>query len=137
MSYIEEKPLEKVYYSIGEVSLLLGESQSLIRFWSDRFSAFIKPVRNKKGNRLFTVRDVENLRLLHHFVKDLGMTLDGAERRMRGNATGEDKRLEVIEKLRAIRGKLVAICEELDSPEEDENASGGDEEAVGRIIDSE
>mgnify|MGYP002682133468 FL=1 len=50
--------MEKMYYSIGEVAQILGESTSLVRFWSTTFSDFIKPVRNKKGNRLFTAEDL-------------------------------------------------------------------------------
>ncbi|MBP5229609.1 MAG: MerR family transcriptional regulator [Bacteroidales bacterium] len=108
---------QKLYYTIGEVSALLSENTSLVRFWSDTFSAFIKPVRNKKGNRLFTAKDVENFKLIHHFVKDLGMTLDGAKLRMKQNATGEDKRLEVISRLKQIRAKLLAVTDE--NPEDE------------------
>lgn len=111
---------QKLYYTIGEVSTLLSENTSLVRFWSDTFSAFIKPVRNKKGNRLFTAKDVENFKLIHHFVKDLGMTLDGAKLRMKQNATGEDKRLEVISRLKQIRAKLLAVTDETDENPDDE-----------------
>lgn len=62
--------MEKLYYTIGEVAEMLGESTSLIRFWSTTFSEFIKPVRNKKGNRLFTAEDVANYKIIHHLVKD-------------------------------------------------------------------
>lgn len=100
----------KVYYTIGEVSEILKENASLVRFWAEKFPQFIKPARNKKGNRLFTAKDVENFKLIHHFVKDLGMTLEGAERRMKENASGEDKRLEVINRLNSIKEKLQAVA---------------------------
>ena len=103
----------KVYYTIGEVSDLLKENASLVRFWAEKFPQFIKPARNKKGNRLFTAKDVENFKLIHHFVKDLGMTLEGAERRMRDNVTGEDKRLEVITRLNSIKEKLQGVVRQL------------------------
>lgn len=47
MPYKEFK-IEKLYYTIGEVADLLGENTSLVRFWSDKFSSYIKPERNKK-----------------------------------------------------------------------------------------
>ena len=75
MPYKEYKP-EKLYYSIGEVAEILGESTSLVRFWSDSFPEFVRPERNKKGNRKFTPADVENLRIIHHLVKDQRMTLE-------------------------------------------------------------
>ncbi len=59
-----------MYYSIGEVAEMLGESTSLVRFWSTTFSEFIKPVRNKKGNRLFTAADVATSGSYNHLVKE-------------------------------------------------------------------
>ena len=59
MPYKEYKP-EKLYYSIGEVAEILGESTSLVRFWSDSFPEFVRPQRNKKGNRKFTPADVDH-----------------------------------------------------------------------------
>jgi DNA-binding transcriptional MerR regulator len=50
----EEKKSNKLYYSIGEVSSMFNVNASLIRFWEKEFS-IIKPKKNKKGNRLFTL----------------------------------------------------------------------------------
>lgn len=112
MPYKEYKP-EKLYYSIGEVAAILGESTSLVRFWSDTFSDFVRPVRNKKGNRKFTPADVDTLKVIHHLVKDLRMTLDGAAARMRNNRAGLDRKTEVVERLRGIRESLLEISESL------------------------
>ena len=38
---------EKIYYSIGEVSKIIGISTSKIRFWEKEFDS-IKPKKNKK-----------------------------------------------------------------------------------------
>ena len=51
--------MDKIFYSIGEVAEILGESVSLVRFWSNSFPAFIKPDRNAKGNRRFSPEDLE------------------------------------------------------------------------------
>ena len=64
MPYKEYKP-EKLYYSIGEVAEILGESTSLVRFWSDSFPEFVRPQRNKKGNRKFTPADVKGQQEVH------------------------------------------------------------------------
>ncbi|MDR2584983.1 MAG: MerR family transcriptional regulator [Prevotellaceae bacterium] len=104
---------EKMYYTIGEVAELLSESTSLVRFWSQKFPAFIKPIRNKKGNRLFTVSDVENYKVIYHLVKERGMTLDGAAKRMANNKEGFDKSMDVIASLRRIRDELEEIRETL------------------------
>src|SRR6185295_16733593 len=39
----------------------------------------IKPATNKKGNRLFTKGDVDNIKKIYHLVKEKGFTLKGAK----------------------------------------------------------
>ena len=74
--------MERLYYSIGETAEILGESISLVRFWSDTFSKFVKPHRNAKGNRMYTAADIEVLKQVHLLVKSGGMTLQGAAARL-------------------------------------------------------
>jgi len=110
---------EKLVYSIGEVAEMLGESVSLVRFWSDKFPAFIKPQRNAKGNRRFSSKDVETLKLIHYLVKKRGMTLDGAADRLKENREGLDHKMAVIERLASLRSQLVELSESLKGQEED------------------
>ena len=105
--------MSKLYYSIGEVADLLGENVSLIRFWSDYFSKFIKPERNAKGNRLYKAEDVETLRQVHLLVKSNGMTLAGAAARMASDRKSVDARVKAINYLTDIRQQLVEIRESL------------------------
>ena len=113
----KDKPIEKLYYTIGEVSEELDVNASLVRFWAGKFPDFIKPARNKKGNRLFTARDMANFKVIYYLVKERGMTLEGAAKRMKDNITGEDKRVEVISRLTAIKEKLLGISAQLDKKE--------------------
>jgi len=80
---LKEKQAEdlKLYYTIGEVSAMLGVNASLIRFWEKEFPA-LKPKKNKKGNRLFTKADIHHLREIYHWVKEQGFTLEGARKKM-------------------------------------------------------
>src|SRR5574344_2043950 len=103
--------MDKIYYTIGEVAKILGENTSLVRFWSTTFSDFIKPARNKKGNRLFTADDLANFKIIHHLVKERGMTLEGAGKRMRDNKEGEDKTVDIIASLNNIKKQLQEIKE--------------------------
>ena len=82
-----------------------------MRFWSDSFPEFVRPERNKKGNRKFTPADVENLRIIHHLVKDQRMTLEGAAARMKVNKEGLDYRTD----LRGIKESLMEISQLLNS----------------------
>ena len=113
MPYKEFK-IEKLYYTIGEVAELLSESTSLVRFWAQKFPQFIKPARNKKGNRLFTAEDVANFKVIYHLVKERGMTLEGAQKRMKDNKDGVDKSVEVISALSRIKDQLTEISKALD-----------------------
>jgi len=116
MPYKEFKA-EKLFYSISEVSEIIGESTSLVRFWSDKFSKYIKPERNSKGNRKFTPRDVETLKLIHYLVKERGMTLDGAAERMKDNREGLDRNAEVVQRLLGIKEKLMLISRSIEAEE--------------------
>ena len=64
----KEKKIEKLYYSIGEVSEMLDVPISTVRFWENEFD-ILKPMKNKKGNRLFTPADIKNLRIIHQACK--------------------------------------------------------------------
>ncbi|MDR3184061.1 MAG: MerR family transcriptional regulator [Prevotellaceae bacterium] len=110
MPYKEVK-VEKMFFTIGEVAKTVGESTSLIRFWANRFEDLIRPHKNKKGNRMFTPNDVENIKLIHHLVKEKGLTLDGAHKRMKENKTGEDCSLEVVHALEDIKAELLSVKE--------------------------
>ena len=108
MPYKEYKP-EKLYYTIGEVADIIGENTSLVRFWAQKFPEYIKPARNKKGNRLFTADDLSNFRLIYYLVKERGMTLEGAAKRMKDNKEGVDRRVDVIESLTGIKERLTEV----------------------------
>lgn len=112
MPYKEFK-IEKLYYTIGEVAEILNENTSLVRFWAQKFPDYIKPARNKKGNRLFTADDLTNFRTIYYLVKERGMTLEGAAKRMKDNKTGEDRRVDVITTLNIIKERLQDISDSL------------------------
>ena len=108
MPYKEFK-IEKLYYTIGEVAEILNENTSLVRFWAKKFPEFIKPARNKKGNRLFTADDLSNFKLIYYLVKERGMTLEGAAKRLKDNKDGVDRRVDVITTLNNVKERLQEI----------------------------
>ncbi len=107
-----DKEIEKMYYSIGEAAAILDVNTSLVRFWEKEFD-ILKPKRNKKGNRLFTVKDMENLKLIYHLVKERGFTLEGAQKKLRQNKGDTAQNGEVVERLKMIRQALMDIKHEL------------------------
>ncbi len=111
MPYKEPK-IEKLYYTIGEVADMFNVNTSLIRFWEKEFD-IIKPNKNKKGNRLFTPADVENFHLIFHLVKEKGMTLKGAQKKMEENREDTINNFEVVSKLKDIKSILLDMKENL------------------------
>ena len=103
----------KLYYTIGEVSEMLGESSSLVRFWTNSFSRYLKPKRNAKGNRLYTQEEIEVLKQIHLLVKVQGMTLDGAAKKMSSDKKAVDGKVKVLESLKSIREQLVEVRKSL------------------------
>lgn len=105
MAFSEETEQEKRYYTMGEVAAMLEVNPSLVRFWEKEFD-ILKPRKNKKGNRLFTPKDLENLKLIYHLVKERGFTLKGAKTKLKENKDDTAKVAQVVEKLKNIRQAL-------------------------------
>lgn len=103
---------EKLYYKIGEVSEMLDVNPSLIRFWEKEFST-IKPKKNRRGNRVFTAKDIEELKKIYNLVKEQGHTLDGARRILKNNKNPNDKIIAIEDKLKELKSFLVEIRDEL------------------------
>ncbi|NNC83113.1 MAG: MerR family transcriptional regulator [Flavobacteriales bacterium] len=103
-----EKAIEKLYYSISEVAQMFEVNNSLIRFWEKEFD-IIKPKKNKKGNRMFTKQDIENIRLIYHLVKERGFTLQGAQQKLKENRSDTVDQVEVIDRLNKVRGFLIDL----------------------------
>jgi DNA-binding transcriptional MerR regulator len=111
MPYKEPK-IEKLYYTIGEVAKMFNVNTSLIRFWEKEFE-IIKPHKNKKGNRLFTPEDIKNFHLIYHLVKDKGLTLKGAEKKIKENKEDTINNFEVVKRLEEIKETLIEIKESI------------------------
>lgn len=104
----KERKIEKLYYSIGEVSRMLNVPVSTVRFWENEFD-ILKPMKNKKGNRMFTATDIKNLLIIHRLVKEEGMTLSGVKRKLNGRWDEADKMFEINESLQKIKSILLEL----------------------------
>ena len=104
--------MAKLLYSMGEVTEMFDVNPSLIRYWESKFDC-IKPHKNKKGNRMFTPSDVENLKLIYHLVKEKGMTLEGANNAMKRRGGKVKREVSILERLQNIRAMLIEVRETL------------------------
>ena len=108
----KEKEITKLYYSISEVATMFNVNSSLIRFWEKEFN-IIKPRKNKKGNRLFTQKDIDNFHVIFHLVKERGYTLEGAKKKLRSNRDETINQAEIVAKLKTVREFLVELKDQL------------------------
>ncbi len=132
MPNIDNQILSKLYYSIGEVADLLQVNASLLRFWEKEFNLSVSK-KNKKGNRLYTAKEIEKIQRIYHFVKIEGYTLEGAKKALKSkvelNSTPQNEVLEataakntrldqnasildtaaLISKLEAIKKRLLSL----------------------------
>ena len=108
----KEKKVEKLYYSIGEVASMFNVNASLIRYWEKEFDV-LQPKKNKKGNRLFTSKDIDNIYIIYHLVKERGMTLKGVKKKLKENREDTINNVEVVKYLQNIKNLLIEIREGL------------------------
>ena len=110
MSIIDIQSLTKMYYSIGELSKMLEVNASLLRFWEKEFGLKVSK-RNKKGNRLYSVKEIEVINKIYALVKVNGYTLDGAKKALKDKSSNPsiDEKQLVITKLSNIRERLIKL----------------------------
>jgi len=111
MPYKKPK-IEKIFYSISEVADMIGENQSLIRYWENQFD-ILKPHKTQKGTRLFSKEAIETVKLIHHLVKERGLTLKGAHENLKDNSVETFSNFEIVQCLQDVRQQLVEIRDEI------------------------
>ncbi len=126
--------IKKLYYSISEVSRLVGEEHYVLRYWETEFDQ-LKPQKNRAGNRIYTQKDITVIKAIKRLLRDNRYTIDGAKDIMKkhfdpasGELVGlEDEKLRTApaedavledessnkEKIELTRGELLAIRSDL------------------------
>lgn len=99
---------EKLFYKISEVAGIFNINISAVRFWEKEFD-ILKPKKNKKGNRLFTQKDIKNIQIIYHLLKERGFTVEGAKKKLKENKEDTINNIEIVTHLKDIRGFLVSL----------------------------
>jgi DNA-binding transcriptional MerR regulator len=102
----------KHYHSISEVASMFNISIATIRHWDTEFDV-LKPKKNKKGDRFFTKRDLEFIKVIHHLLKEKGYTIEGAKRKMQLNPNQELGRVKAMDSLKEVRSFLISLKDSL------------------------
>jgi len=109
-----EQEYTKKYYKIGEVAKMLSVPTSTVRYWEKEFSQ-VKPMKNKKGDRIFNIKDIETLKEIKFLVHDRGVKIAKAGKRLQGKTgvVGTDKHKDVVKRLIDLKDVLLKIKENL------------------------
>ena len=115
-----KKPeIEKIYYSIGEVSRRTGVSTSSIRYWEKKFDE-LSPHKNTKGTRFFNENDIETVKLINHLVRERGITIKGTQQKLKDNREETINTWKIVKKLQNIKKNLSDIRDEMEEQHEDQ-----------------
>jgi DNA-binding transcriptional MerR regulator len=110
----------KLYYRIGEVSDIVGVEPHVLRYWETEFRS-IRPQKSRKGQRIYSRKDVEKLLTVKDLLYTHGFTIAGARKKLReGGAepaapVEQEKRITVRTRLLEIRAEVVSLLAELES----------------------
>jgi DNA-binding transcriptional MerR regulator len=123
----------KLYYRIGEVADLVGVEPHVLRYWETEFRS-IRPQKSRKGQRIYSRRDVEKLLRVKELLYGQGFTIAGARKRMRERGVEPPSPGDPTERLASrmrdalseIRTDLAAMLEELKSPDNEIPEDGGE-----------
>lgn len=104
----------KLYYRIGEVSQIVGVEPHVLRYWETEFRS-IRPQKSRKGQRIYSRRDVDKLLKVKDLLYTHGFTIAGARRRLREAAPeAEAQPRESAPPMSGrARGALVELREEI------------------------
>jgi len=108
----KEPEIEKIYYSIGEVARITGTSPSSIRYWENNFDE-LSPHRNTKGTRFFNAGNIETIKLIKYLVKERGMTIKGAQQKLKDNREETLNNREIVKRLESIKEILTGVRDEM------------------------
>jgi len=107
---------EKILYSIHEVSKMFHVNASLLRYWEKEFDS-IQPYKSEKGTRQYREEDIESIRLVYHLVKEKGLTLSGAKKKLKENKENVVHIEDIVHRLKSLRSELVDLKEEIEEIE--------------------
>ncbi len=80
---------DKLFFRIGEVAGLVGVEPHVLRYWEREFRS-IRPTKSKKGQRVYSRKDVENLFRVRDLLYREGFTIAGAKKKLQRGAGDGD-----------------------------------------------
>jgi DNA-binding transcriptional MerR regulator len=96
--------MEKIYYSINEISEILEEAPHTLRYWSQQFP-FLKFKRSKRGTRLYTKEQFNKFQYIQKEIRENCLSVSVLKKKI-GN------KLELIEEQTEQKGQIILSKDE-------------------------
>ena len=78
--------------------------ESLTQTFAEKALAYLKNIeKNRKGDRLYTAKNIEVLKMIYHLEKEKGYTLSGANEYLGGHVNEKDKKMEIVKSLEVLK----------------------------------
>jgi DNA-binding transcriptional MerR regulator len=91
---VKSLPTGRLYYSISEVSDLVGVKPHVLRYWETQFK-MLRPKKGRGGARMYRKRDVETLFEIKQLLYDQRFTIAGARRRILDGKAEDREQIEL------------------------------------------
>jgi len=113
---VKSVPAGRLYYSISEVSDMVGVKPHVLRYWETQFK-MLRPKKGRGGARMYRKRDVEILFQVKQLLYDQKFTIAGARRKLL-DERGSREQIELQfshtdreEMIRALRRDMEGLLE--------------------------
>lgn len=104
---------DKLYFRIGEVADIVGVEPHVLRYWETEFRS-IRPEKSRRGQRVYSRRDVDTLLRVKELLYSHRYTIAGAKRKLRsGGVEPIDEADPAIKECRRLNGVLREIRSEV------------------------
>ena len=120
---MQKRTIQKLYYSIGEVSELTDLKKHVLRYWETEFPE-LKPSKNRAGNRIYRPKDLDLIFRIKKLLYEEHYTIQGAREKIKF-AHDQTKQAvtssnlknvrEIIDILNSLRSDILEIEKILDS----------------------
>jgi DNA-binding transcriptional MerR regulator len=104
--------LEKLYYTISEVSKKTGVKEYVLRYWETEFPT-LRPLKSSSGQRKYKQKDIDRIQQIKQLLYDESYTIAGAKRKLAEQEIPADKKRDLIELLQYTKKELRTLLTKL------------------------
>ena len=113
-----KKKIEKLYYSISEVSEITQLKQYVLRYWETEFP-MLHPKKNRAGNRSYRQADIDTILKIKGLLYKQKYTIEGAREKLKaGNVNvpaSDADTLKYRKLVKSIKKELQSLLKSLEN----------------------